>query len=688
MKNTLRKKRGFNIVKKWSKWKKRKIFGKFNEFFNGNRLWFFLFAVLSLIIPDLVLKTKVMFVDFRVDEGEIQKMLLCDIVPILFTFFWVILVLFLCVWVLPKKWGRITFIFIAMLADILMIAQYIYYTMFGRFFMLNAIFLATEGAAYTSILYQYISPWLILFTVLSIGSLVLTCIFWKKQTIKKRYWAVGIVPVILIVGLSSMMMVSGAEKANTELWSTWKRPKYVYSDMADPDRCMRIMGVYQFMARSVSYPLIFDTGFDEKDYKTVDTWIQPKTEAPQPNEMTGVFKDKNVIAIMLESMDDWMISEENTPTINRLMGESINFDNHIASTFGGGFTFNSEFAFNTGYYTPKSSSSASIYGYNEFPYTMPVLFKEQGYTPRQFHYNKMEFYNRASMHKAFGYEKYVSFMKYMSEEEAELDSNSMLMEDEKIYKQMVEKDKFFDYIITYSAHLPYGSDDKIDGAKEKYPELVDKVSVEDFKAMMAEADEMSDELDYSEYDDEKWQKLTLEYNNARLLAKDTDEFVRMLVEKLERDGLLENTVLIFFADHYTYGYSSEDVVKGMSVLGGERFIEEAPFFIYLKGMEPMTITKVSSTKDILPTIVNMFGLKWFGGYIGEDIFDPNNKGFAYFSDMTWYDGEFYRDDKYDEEAETDPEKKAYVQAMDQKMMECVNVNDIIIAGDYFARKKK
>ncbi len=673
-----------NLFRCEEKIKNRK-FDKIRDLFKDSNIWSSLFAVLALLIPDLVLKSKVLFVDFRVDEGLLYRAFLCEIVPILFTLMWICLVLFVCIFVMGKRSGRIVFIVIASLANILMISEFIYYNMFGRFFMLSSIFLANEGAAYAGILYQYISPWLIAYTILSIGSLVLACKSWKKREIPKKFWTIAIIFPVVIGILSSFMTVSEAEQSNTKIWSTWKRPRYVYSDMADPDRCIKVMGIYQFMVRSVTYPLFSDKGFSEDDYRVVDEYVKQNNDIfskeQVENEMTGYFRDKNVIAIMLESMDDWMISPETTPTIYRLMNQGINFENHIASPFGGGYTFNSEFAFNTGYYTPKSSSSASIYGYNKFPYTLPNLFKEKGYSANQFHYNKMEFYNRATMHKAFGYEDYISFMDYMKEAEAELDSNAMLLEDEAIYKKMTENEKFFDFIITYSAHLPYGEDDKIEAAKLKYPSLVDKTSIYEFKAMMEKADQMSEELDFSLYNDEKWQSLMTEYNNARLLAKDTDEFVRLLIEKLERDGLMDDTVLVVFADHYTYGYSDEDIVKGMSLLGGERFIEETPFFIYHKGSPKMKVTKVSSTKDILPTMINLFGLDWYGGYIGDDIFDKNNKGFAYFSDMTWYDGDIYRDDTL---IITD-ENREYVESIDKKMMDCVNINDIIVAGDYFAR---
>lgn len=660
---------------------------KLTLFFRGNSLWFFLFAALSLLIPDLVLKSLVIFIDFTVSKNAFYQFFLCHLLPLLFTGLWICLILFLCVFIMPKKSGRIVFAVIASLSDILMISEFIYYTMFGRFFMLNSIFLATEGAAYIPILYQYITPWLVLYVILAVGSLIMACKLWRTQNIPKKFYPIALVFPVLIFVFSSYMTVSPREKKSTTAWSTWKDPRFVYSDMADPDRCVRIMGIYQFMVRNITYPIFHNSGFTDDDYSQVDSYVKARESSvlspSSENEMTDYFKDKNVIAIMLESIDDWMITPETMPTVYSLMNDSINFKNHIATPFGGGYTFNSEFAFNTGYYTPKSSSSASIYGYNEFPYTMPKLFAEKGYTPNQFHYNKKEFYNRSTMHKAFGYENYVSFMDYMPEKEAELDSNAMLLDGEPIYKKMTENEKFFDYIITYSAHLPYNSNSRITLAAEKYPELVNLVSTEDFRKMLLEADAMCDEIDFSEITDEKWQAYTDEYNNARLLAKDTDEFIRLLIEKLERDNLMDDTVFIIFTDHYSYGYSNVDIVKGLSVLGGERFIEETPFFIYHKGSPKMEITKVSSTKDILPTVINLFGLDRFGGYIGDDIFDPFNKGMVYFSSMTWYDGEIYRDANI----EINDSNREYIEMMDKKMMDCVTVNDIIVAGNYFSRQK-
>ena len=110
----------------------------------------------------------------------------------------------------------------------------------------------------------------------------------------------------------------------------------------------------------------------------------------------------------MESMDDWLITEEYTPTIKYMMDNGINFTNFYMPTVGTGYTFNAEFAFNTGYYCPSTISSASILTKNVFPNAIGNVFNDNGYISKSFHFNTKEFYNREPMHKRFGYEEYVT----------------------------------------------------------------------------------------------------------------------------------------------------------------------------------------------------------------------------------------------------------------------------------------
>ncbi|MFR6560794.1 MAG: hypothetical protein ACLUR5_01280 [Eubacterium ventriosum] len=52
--------------------------------------------------------------------------------------------------------------------------------------------------------------------------------------------------------------------------------------------------------------------------------------------------------------------------------------------------------------------------------------------------------------------------------------------------------------------------------------------------------------------------------------------------------------------------------------------------------------------DILPTVLNLFGIDYnSNNYIGHDILSNDFKGYAFFSDYSWYDGKVYVEESAD-----------------------------------------
>lgn len=252
------------------------------------------------------------------------------------------------------------------------------------------------------------------------------------------------------------------------------------------------------------------------------------------------------------------------------------------------------------------------------------------------------------MHRQFGYKDYKSFMSYLSIEKCVQDSEAV--KSDKVYKMMTENEKFMDFIITYSAHLPYDTvDNKLKGALENYPDLID------------------DNLDS-------------ETNNALLLAHDTDEFFRILLERLKEDNLLEETVIVGFTDHYSYGLDSDKVLKLRGNLENE-ILERTPFFIYSPSLEAVEVTKVTSALDILPTLINIFGFEKNEYYLGNDAFDDNYTGLVYFPNGSWYDGNIYYKpgDLYPAEIQD------YIESINRYIMKVTDINDYVILTDYFSR---
>ena len=109
-----------------------------------------------------------------------------------------------------------------------------------------------------------------------------------------------------------------------------------------------------------------------------------------------------------------------------------------------------------------------------------------------------------------------------------------------------------------------------------------------------------------------------------------------------------------------------------------------PAFIYAKGIKPQKIKKPMMTIDWAPTIVNLFGLDRSGRYIGNDIFEPSNKGFALFETWGWMD-----DKMYYVPAENIPsaDKLSYIEEQNARVKESLEINDMVVLSDYYKKRQ-
>lgn len=602
--------------------------------------YFIIFSVIALLVPDLMLKSVL-------GEGFFKQSYVGNVNGI-FTAGWILLIIVLSVFVLPKLWGKITFAITSLFFTILSLCQYIYFKIFDQFFWIKSVLVADEGANYLDYAIKMIDLRLAICTLVSVISLIMALIFWKSPTFKRKQKTIFFVVPALVLLITHICMQPELHGDPKNEWDTWRRPRIVYKNFNDANKSIEISGFYQFTFRDIFKTICPIRRYGKKDYKRIDDYFEKKGEPPV-NEYTGFFEGKNVIAVMMESIDTWTIDKKRTPTLYKMMKNGIEFTNYNAPFFGVGFTFSSEFAFNTGFFTPVSAVSASNFSSNSFPYALARLFKEKGYSANSFHFNSPEFYNRGIMHKSFGCEKYHSLSEFgITGTEAELDSN--ILRNDELYNKMTEKTPFYSFFITYSAHLPYSGDSaKLELAKEYRPDLIN-----------------------SKIDEEK--------NNMQILAADTDKFFEQLLKRLEEDGLLENTVIIAYTDHFAYGISDQEK---LSEWKGNKLSYNVPAFIYAKGLKPQKIRKPMMTIDWAPTIVNLFGLERDGRYIGNDIFEPSNKGFALFETWGWMDDKMYY---VPSEDTPPPDKISYVESQNSRVKEALEINDAVVLGDYYKKR--
>ncbi|MBR5614202.1 MAG: sulfatase-like hydrolase/transferase [Clostridia bacterium] len=602
----------------------------------------YIFAILAMLLPVLLVYQYDLFSVF----GE-RKGLVAVASFGMFTAFWIIFFMVASFVILPDKMGRIFYTIITTLFIIISFCQYVYFQIFSKFFWFKSIVLADEGANYLDIVFSHIDFKLISFTIISIVCFIIAVIKWKPIKISISSKLVFLLlPIVGIFSVRAVLLSDYFCESKMEHFS-WLEPGVIYNNFTDVNKTFYVCGLYQTTFRDV-YAIVFDSEKEKKDfdYEKVNTYFSKKGQT-HTNTYTDIFKGKNVIAIMLESIDTWMVDEKSTPTICYMMKNGINFTNYYSPTFGTGHTFNSEFAFNTGYFNPPSSITAVNFQENTYKYSIANLFKNEGYCVNSWHFNSPEFYNRNIMHKQFGFEKYNSFAE-LSTSEKKVVADSNVLKNEEIYQKMIEKQPFFNFIITYSGHIPYvGESVKLSVAKSNHPELIDT-------------------------------SMDKETNNCQLLAADTDDFLKQLLEKLEKDNLLNDTVIVAYTDHYTYSFSDQEKLKEYK---GDDLVYRVPAFIYSKGIQCKQIDKPVMTIDLLPTLINMFGLSREGKYIGNDIMAPENSGFVYFEDGSWIDNSMYY---IPNGAELNYEKDIYIKQQNKRVKESMEITEIVVSGDFFA----
>lgn len=331
-----------------------------------------------------------------------------ELPPSLFSLCWAVIFLVLLS-LLPKKTARIVYACLYGLWAIYTVVQYVYYLIFDKFLFISDFTYAAEGGDY----FDYVADILnikvfasaILFIAIGIIGFFLFPDVKKISVVLKRNIArsgVAAISLICMFFIPSMY---------TDSIFPFFSSKYEYEQFTNSGFDMEITGLYQYVARDVwcSY---LKPGQDPSELKnTVDAYLEAKP-AHEANEKTGILEGKNVLLIQMETMDDWIINTENTPTISQLMNEGINFTNMYTCLYGSGWTFSTEFAFNSGIYQSTKGIAAYSLSQNLFPYSIANIFAKKNYSCNSFHENTPNFYSRSSIHPALGYERYYNIAEF------------------------------------------------------------------------------------------------------------------------------------------------------------------------------------------------------------------------------------------------------------------------------------
>ncbi len=473
-------------------------------------------------------------------------------------------------------------------------------------------------------------------------------------------------------------------KDYARIWKNWNR-EYVVMQFG-----VYIYQIDDFIV-SLKPSLVNLFGSDNASKVFREYYSKPKEELK--NEYTGLFKDKNVIVIHAESFQNFVINKkinnkEITPNINKLIKKSLYFNNFYALD-SVGTSSDTEFTFSTSL-LPTNNGTVFINYWNRKYETIEQKFKDAGYYTFAMHANNGTFWNRNVMYNTLGYQKFYNY-----ETDYNLDEIIGLgLSDKSFFKQSIEiiKDinqkgqKYYGTLITLSNHTPFTSEGK---------------DISDF------------DVTSSHYDNKLGKIVKDDYLEGSVLGSYiksvhyADEAIGIFIDELEKNNLLDNTVLIIYGDHdakikknqfeYFYNYNiktgkstekDDENYKTIDDIDYE-LLRSVPFIIYSKDIEPRIIEESTSMLDAFPTIANMFGFET-KYTLGSDIFSTKDN-LVVFPNGNWLTNKIYYDTK--KEAFKALENNLvvtneYIENKSNIAQEKINISNYIIMYDLIGKNEE
>ncbi len=554
-----------------------------------------------------------------------------------------------------RKIAKTLYVIFFSLSFLLFITHNVYYCLTKEIFDFHLMELAGEGSSYFLDALKATSIWVYLIAVLILALFIFAAIKAPSQEKNNYKLLSGTLIIFVMLHLLAPLTLG---KANDGLsWNTWYNKRNIYINFNDSSKSFSITGLYEYSLRNFYLTFIAKEKKEDESQLEFLNSVFNIEEEEHKNEYTGMFKNKNIIFLQLEGIDNWLVTKETMPNLYSLMTKSINFTNHYSFYNGGGSTFNS--------YT----QNAYTFNRNTFTYSMANLFKQEGYSINAFHMNSGEYYSRNINYKSWGYDNYYGLkdLKQYTDNSYQLDRELIL--NETFYDLMFKQEgKFVNYLITYSPHTPFN------------PERGVCKMILDLRDQEAENEALDKGTEFiapiREYSEEEC---------ARIQAGETDYMVGLLIQALKDNNLYDDTVIVAYADHYLYTISDKTILDQYKNTTNN-LINHTPLFIWSSKIKKKAITKVTSQINILPTVLNLFGMEYHKVYYsGDDALDKSYTGIAFFNDYSWYDGKIYVDSTGITNKNADPtlvsEKSEYVNFLIKK-------NDLVLKYDYFKDLKK
>ena len=400
--------------------------------------------------------------------------------------------------------------------------------------------------------------------------------------------------------------------------------------------------------------LDFEKTTSNKTIKQINEYIK-NDQGTKQNEYTGMFKGYNLIYITAESFYEIGVSKELTPTLYKMTHSGFVFKNYytptVLSTIGG------EFQSLTGLYPDSSILPTWRSGNNYFPYGLGTVFKDAGYSTYAYHNHYYTFQDRNKYIVSQGFTNYLARGNGLQKR---MNCNMWPESDDEMMKVTItdyieDETPFLAYYMTVSGHMGYNFSGG-NAMSLKHKDAVKDLNVPtEAKAYVATQIEL-------------------------------DKALERLIDELEKAGKLDNTVFVLLADHYPYGLDKKSI-DSLSEYKRDEVVEinHNNLIIWNSAMEDVNIDKPCMSVDVLPTVLNLFGIEYDSRlFTGRDILSTS-QGIAIMKNFSWVTekGTYFASTgkfvpKGDEEA-----SKEYIDSINSIVKNRLNIAKLILKTNYY-----
>jgi len=464
----------------------------------------------------------------------------------------------------------------------------------------------------------------------------------KIERGKKMFVGTSLIGVIMI----AIVMVGMTATDYSRLHKQWDREFIV-----------RRFGIIMYQGNDLIQTLTLRLntlfGYDVAARRHREFFAELALRPREPNRYTDILKDKNIIFVHMESMQNFLIElefndREVTPNMNRLAREGMYFSRFYPQ-ISTGTSSDTEFTLLTSLMPALQGIVFTNYHDRDF-ITIPKILRDKGYYTFSMHGNNGEMWNRNIAHASLGYNTFYHRDFFDSNPDNQIGlgiSDSAFFEQSIPILEEIEREhsRYMGKVITLSHHSPFSDLDK-------YGEFDLSYTTMRFNERTGEYEEVIDP--YLE---------GTRIGNYLKSARYADQAMGEWIEFIQASDYFKDTVFVFYGDHearlgrreFYFLYNYDPVTGTMREPDDPLYVDydvfqheinkNTPLIIWTKEERLQRVLRsnidyVMGMIDIMPTIGNMMG--FFNPYaLGHDIFDVRENNVVIFPNGNFITGDIF-----------------------------------------------